>query len=147
MTTIDLATTNTDDVATEQLRGAMETIEAYYRSRGIFGDCFGFGERPAILVVDFANGWTDEAYAGGSRRLDPPVESLSQPTVGDMHHPSTPVGGTAGRSAREGNNLELDLGRQAGRDDQRENAGQGHRQHLRRSSRARHGTGPKATSV
>ena len=36
---------------------------------------------------------------------------------------------------------------QAGRDDQRENAGQGHRQHLRRSSRARHGTGPKATSV
>ena len=70
MTTIDLATTNTDLVAHEQLREAMETIEAYYRSRGIFADRFGFGERPAIIVVGFANGWTDEAYAAGSRRLD-----------------------------------------------------------------------------
>ena len=86
MTTIDLATTNTDDVATEQLREAMETIEAYYRSRGIFGDRFGFGERPAILVVDFANGWTDEAYAGGSRRLDPPVENTAKLLAAGREH-------------------------------------------------------------
>jgi len=78
MTTTDLATTNTDDVATEQLKEAMATIETYYRSRGIFGDHFGFGERPAILVVDFANGWTDDAYAGGSRRLDQPVENTAK---------------------------------------------------------------------
>ena len=78
MTTIDLATTNTDLVAHEQLREAMETIVAYYRSRGIFADRFGFGERPAIIVVDFANGWTDEAYAAGSRRLDEPVENTAR---------------------------------------------------------------------
>jgi len=86
MSTIDLATTNTDDVATEQLKEAMETIEAYYRSRGIFGDCFGFGERPAILVVDFANGWTDEAYAGGSRRLDEPVENTAKLLAAGREH-------------------------------------------------------------
>ena len=78
MTTIDLAETNTDLVAAQQLEAAMETIDAYYRSRGIFQDRFGFGRRPAILVVDFANGWTDEAYAGGSRRLDTPVENTAK---------------------------------------------------------------------
>ncbi|MEO1995047.1 MAG: isochorismatase family protein, partial [Planctomycetaceae bacterium] len=31
-----------------------------------------------IVVVDFAYGWTDEAYAGGSTRLDGPVESTRQ---------------------------------------------------------------------
>ena len=78
MTTIDLAETNTDLVAAQQLEAAMETIDAYYRSRGIFQDRFGFGRRPAILVVDFANGWTDEAYAGGSRRLDTPIENTAK---------------------------------------------------------------------
>ena len=78
MTSIDLAETNTDLVAAQQLEAAMETIDAYYRSRGIFQDRFGFGRRPAILVVDFANGWTDEAYAGGSRRLDTPVENTAK---------------------------------------------------------------------
>ena len=78
MTNIDLTTTNTDEVATEQLQQAMQTIESYYQSRGIFADRFGFGERPAILVVDFANGWTDDAYAGGSRRLDSPVDKTAK---------------------------------------------------------------------
>ena len=86
MTTTDLATTNTDDVATEQLKEAMATIETYYRSRGIFGDHFGFGERPAILVVDFANGWTDDAYAGGSRRLDQPVENTAKLLAAGREH-------------------------------------------------------------
>ena len=78
MTNIDLTTTNTDAVATEQLQQAMQTIESYYQSRGIFADRFGFGERPAILVVDFANGWTDDSYAGGSQRLDTPVENTAK---------------------------------------------------------------------
>ena len=56
----------------------MQTIETYYQSRGIFADHFGFGDRPAILVVDFANGWTDDSYAGGSRRLDSPVENTAK---------------------------------------------------------------------
>ena len=34
-------------------------------------------EAPAIVVVDFAYGWTDDAYAGGSRRLDGPVEATA----------------------------------------------------------------------
>ncbi|MFP6770472.1 MAG: isochorismatase family protein, partial [Planctomycetaceae bacterium] len=75
--TADLSA-NTDEAAAEQLAAAMETIDAYYRERGIFQDRFGFGERPAILVVDFALGWTDAAYAGGSKRLDPPVENTAK---------------------------------------------------------------------
>ena len=62
MTTIDLAATNTDLAAAEQLEAAMETIDAYYRSRGIFQDRFGFGQRPAILVVDFSYGFSDTQY-------------------------------------------------------------------------------------
>ena len=61
--------------ARRMLAEAMESVEAYYRERGIFGEQFGFGVRPAIVVVDFANGWTDDAYAGGSRLLDEPVEA------------------------------------------------------------------------
>lgn len=53
----------------------MRTVDDYYRERGIFQERFGFGQKPAIVVVDFAYGWTDEAYAGGSRRLDQPVEN------------------------------------------------------------------------
>jgi maleamate amidohydrolase len=66
---------NTDSDAREQLESAMRTIDEYYQQRGIFGDRFGFGKRPAVVVVDFAYGWTDEAYAAGSRRLDGPVEN------------------------------------------------------------------------
>ena len=65
---------NDDRTAQEQLRNAFATIDAYYKERGIFQDRFEFGEKPAIVVVDFAYGWTDDAYAGGSRRLDRPVE-------------------------------------------------------------------------
>lgn len=58
-----------------ELDAAMRSVDDYYRQRGIFQDRFGFGHRPAIVVVDFAFGWTDDAYAGGSRRLDAPVEN------------------------------------------------------------------------
>jgi maleamate amidohydrolase len=57
------------------LRSAMDAVDEYYKQRGIFQDRFGFGDKPAIVVVDFANGWTDDSYAGGSRRLDAPVEN------------------------------------------------------------------------
>lgn len=69
---------NTDQEAERQLAAAMKSIDDYYRERGIFQDRFGFGEAPAILVVDFAYGWTDDAYAGGSHRLDRPVEQTSR---------------------------------------------------------------------
>ena len=64
--------------ALEQLRIAMENVDVYYKQRGIFQDRFGFGERPAVVVVDFAYGWTDDSYAGGSKRLDGPVEQTAK---------------------------------------------------------------------
>jgi maleamate amidohydrolase len=66
---------NTDDEAERLLAEALESMHEYYRRRGIFQDRFGFGKAPAIVVVDFAYGWTDEAYAGGSDRLSGPVEA------------------------------------------------------------------------
>jgi nicotinamidase-related amidase len=66
---------NTDEEAERLLGEALQSIEAYYKRRGIFQERFGFGRTPAIVVVDFAYGWTDEAYAGGSARLDASVEN------------------------------------------------------------------------
>jgi nicotinamidase-related amidase len=64
-----------DEHARLLLRDAIRSVDEYYRERGIFQDRFGFGRKPAVVVVDFAYGWTDDAYAGGSRRLDVPVEA------------------------------------------------------------------------
>lgn len=69
---------NTDQEAERQLEEAMQVVDDYYKQRNIFQDEFGFGARPAIIVVDFAYGWTDKAYAAGSDRLDGPVEATSR---------------------------------------------------------------------
>ena len=69
---------NSDQEAELQLEVAIQTIDEYYKERGIFQDQFGFGERPVVVVVDFAFGWTDASYAAGSRRLDQPVEQTSR---------------------------------------------------------------------
>ena len=61
-----------------ELAAAMQAVSEYYRQRGIFQAKFGFGQRPAIVVVDFAYAWTDDSYAGGSRLLDGPVECTRQ---------------------------------------------------------------------
>src|SRR5262245_42244293 len=61
-----------------ELDEGMRSVDAWYKQRGIFQDRFGFGKKPAVVVVDFANGWTDDAYAGGSRRLDSPVENTAR---------------------------------------------------------------------
>ena len=68
----------TDQDAERALAEAMQSIDYYYKERGIFQDRFGFGKKPAIIVVDFANGWTEEDYAGGTARLDAPVEATRQ---------------------------------------------------------------------
>jgi nicotinamidase-related amidase len=60
------------------LRAAMAVVDAYYKERGIFQGRFGFGQRPALVVIDMAYGWTDPAYAGGSARLDAAVEAIRQ---------------------------------------------------------------------
>lgn len=69
---------NTDQDAERLLKEAMQSVDEYYRLRGIFQDRFKFGAKPAIVVVDFAYGWTDDAYAGGSARLDEPVNATSR---------------------------------------------------------------------
>ena len=77
---------NTDEAAIAQLQEAMATIDDYYREHGIFQDHFGLGKRPAIIVVDFAYGWTDDAYAGGSLRLTGPVEKTAELLAAGREH-------------------------------------------------------------
>lgn len=62
----------------EGLRLAMQAVDAYYKERGIFQGRFGFGQRPALVVIDMAYGWTDPAYAGGSARLDAAVDAIAR---------------------------------------------------------------------
>jgi nicotinamidase-related amidase len=62
----------------EGLRVAMAAVDAYYKERGIFQGRFGFGERPALVVIDMAYGWTDPAYAGGSARLEAALAAIEQ---------------------------------------------------------------------
>src|SRR5262245_19476405 len=62
----------------ESLRTAMASVDAYYKERGIFQVRFGFGEQPALIVIDMAYGWTDPAYAGGSARLDDASAAIRQ---------------------------------------------------------------------
>ena len=60
------------------LRAAIETIDAFYKERGIFQGRFGFGRSPALIIIDMAYGWTDPAYAGGSARLDTAIDAIRQ---------------------------------------------------------------------
>jgi nicotinamidase-related amidase len=63
-------------ITLESLRSAMAEVDAFYRERGIFQGRFGFGQSPALVVIDMAYGWTDPAYAGGSARLDTAIEAI-----------------------------------------------------------------------
>ena len=62
----------------EHLRAAITAVDAYYKQQGIFQGRFGFGKKPALIVIDMAYGWTDPAYAGGSARLDPAIAAIQQ---------------------------------------------------------------------
>jgi nicotinamidase-related amidase len=62
----------------EGLRAAMMAVDAYYQERGIFQERFGFGESPALIVIDMAYGWTDPAYAAGSARLDEAIQAIQR---------------------------------------------------------------------
>ena len=63
--------------ALDSLRTAMTEVAAFYKERGIFQAQFGFGQRPALIVIDMAYGWTDPAYAGGSARLDDAIQAIA----------------------------------------------------------------------
>ena len=42
-----------DQQAEQTLAEAMQSIDEYYKERGIFQDRFGFGKKPAIVVKIF----------------------------------------------------------------------------------------------
>lgn len=69
---------HTDEQAQALMAEAIDQMNQYYIDRGIFQGKFGYGTRPAVIVVDFALGWTDESYAGGTARLNAPVENTAQ---------------------------------------------------------------------
>jgi maleamate amidohydrolase len=62
----------------DALRTAMTEVDRYYKERGIFQGRFGFGDRPAVVVIDMAYGWTDAAYAGGSARLGGALSAIER---------------------------------------------------------------------
>ena len=69
---------HTDEQAQAVMAEAIDQMNQFYVDRGIFQGKFGYGTRPAVIVVDFALGWTDESYAGGTARLDSPVENTAR---------------------------------------------------------------------
>ncbi len=40
---------------------AIQSVRDHYEKRGIFMKQFGFGQKPALVVVDMAYGWSDPA--------------------------------------------------------------------------------------
>jgi hypothetical protein len=49
---------------------ATAAVEADWKERGNFQGRFGFGRRPAVVLIDMADAWPDPAHAGGPDRLD-----------------------------------------------------------------------------
>jgi maleamate amidohydrolase len=54
-----------------------EPVREFYMSKG-FGGRKGFGQRPAILVIDLARAWIDESSPLGSCNLEPVVENTAK---------------------------------------------------------------------
>jgi len=54
-----------------------EPVRKFYESRG-FGGRKGFGEHPAVLVIDLARAWIDESSPLGSSNLEPVVENTAR---------------------------------------------------------------------
>src|SRR5262247_1327295 len=61
-----------------KLREVMAAVDAFYKERGIFQGVFGFGQSPALVVIDMAYGWTDPAYPAGSARLDGAITAIQR---------------------------------------------------------------------
>ncbi len=65
------------------------SAEEFYRSRG-FGRPIGFGQRPAIVIVDFINGFTDPALPLGSI-LDNPIDATARLLETARTHSGVPI--------------------------------------------------------
>ena len=59
-----------------KVKEAIDSVRSFYEEQGIFMKQFGFSERPAMVIIDMAYGWTDPGYATGSARLDDAVEGI-----------------------------------------------------------------------
>ena len=60
------------------LHEVIQSVKDYYDEHGIFLQKFGFGEKPALIVIDMAYGWTSPDYAIGSARLDEAVRGIQR---------------------------------------------------------------------
>jgi nicotinamidase-related amidase len=54
-----------------------EPVRQFYEAKG-FGGRKGFGERPAVLVIDLARAWIDEGSPLGSANLEPVVKNTAR---------------------------------------------------------------------
>jgi len=50
----------------------------YFKSRGLRWGGFGFGEKPAVVIIDMAYGWTDPKYPMGSLRVSQSVDWIAK---------------------------------------------------------------------
>ena len=50
----------------------------YFKSRGLRWGGFGFGEKPAVVIIDMAYGWTDPKYPMGSLRVSQAVDWIAK---------------------------------------------------------------------
>jgi maleamate amidohydrolase len=62
----------------EAIKQAIQSVRTFYEEQGIFMKQFGYGERPALLIIDMAYGWTDPEYATGSQRLDEAIVGINR---------------------------------------------------------------------
>jgi N-carbamoylsarcosine amidase len=65
-------------MSNEAVEAVIQSVRAYYQEQGVFMKRFGFGKRPALIIIDMAYGWTDTQYASASARLDQAVEGIQQ---------------------------------------------------------------------
>ena len=56
----------------------VQSVRDYYEEHEIFLNKVGFGEKPALVIIDMAYAWTDPVYASGSSRLDEAVEGIQK---------------------------------------------------------------------
>jgi isochorismate hydrolase len=65
-------------VEQKAIEQAIQSVRDFYEQQGIFMKTFGFGSKPALLIIDMAYGWTDPEYATGSQRLDEAVTGINR---------------------------------------------------------------------
>jgi len=62
----------------QAIKQAIQSVRDFYEQQGIFMKQFGYGRRPALLIIDMAYGWTDPEYATGSQRLDKAIVGINR---------------------------------------------------------------------